>query len=129
MSSTNRACRILVADDDETVRVTVVDILRSEGWEVGEARDGIEALEKAISERPGVLLLDHRMPGLLGSEVVQELRRREIGLPVVLVTAAHAVEEIARSLGLEHFIPKPFELDQLLDTLDLAAASNPDCRA
>jgi DNA-binding NarL/FixJ family response regulator len=74
---TNPVMRILIIDDNEAVRRGVKDLLSSEtSWEVcGEARDGMEGIEKARELQPDVILLDISMPGMSGWEVARRLRQ------------------------------------------------------
>lgn len=112
--------KILVADDDEALRESIVDLLQMEGLEVIQAINGRDALNKVISERPCVLILDNRMPELTGSEAFKELRRLGIKIPVILVTAAAEISSLAEKLGIECYIGKPFGIDELIETVNNA---------
>lgn len=113
--------RVLVAEDDEDIRETLTLALANHGWETVEARDGVEALEKATSEPFDVLLLDHRMPRLLGGEVCRKLREAGVSVPVLLVTAAFGVRDLADKFGVRDYLGKPYSLEELLVTLDRLA--------
>lgn len=112
--------KALIVDDEEDVRyVARVSLGSVGGMTVIEARDGKEALARARSERPDVILLDVMMPGMNGPETLASLRACEetAHIPVVFLTAkglAAQVEELA-SLGADGMILKPF------DPLTLAA--------
>ncbi len=105
--------KVLVADDDDEFRSVVADILELEGWQVLTAKNGEEAVAKVEHEAPDVMLLDQRMPRMTGAEVVEELRRRKVWVPIVLITAAGSAERIAANLNLSHFLQKPCALDEL----------------
>lgn len=112
--------RALIADDDNEFRTALAEIIAIEGWEVLQATNGNEAFEFARTHRPSVLLLDQRMPALTGTEVVQRLRADGVDIPTVLVSAAYEIEELAASVGVTHYLRKPFGLDELLETLNRA---------
>jgi DNA-binding response OmpR family regulator len=100
--------KILIADDSDTLRALYVRILQLDGWETLEARDGREALETIRNVSPDIVLLDNRMPEMLGTEVFAQLRKEGILTPIVFVTSASEVREVAQSLGIKHYLGKPF---------------------
>jgi two-component system response regulator (stage 0 sporulation protein F) len=95
-------------------------ILQEEGWDVSEACNGKEALEKIIAQKPDLLILDNRMPELTGVEVYQCLQSKGINIAVVLATAHGYLDELASSLGVTHFINKPYEIPKLLKMVETA---------
>lgn len=119
MNDNNRSGRkVLVADDDEDNRVMLTFILEEEGWQVTEASNGKEALEKALEQPLDILVLDNRMPDLTGAEIYQALRQRGLKTPVILVTAYGDLKDLAVSLGISYFLNKPFEIPELLTMLE-----------
>ncbi len=110
--------RVLVADDGRSVRQTLVHILVGAGYDVLEAEDGRTALDAACRERPDVVLLDVRMPGLDGFEVLRHLRDDPAteSLPVILLTGVSPAkgELSGLKLGVQHYITKPFDPDWVL---------------
>lgn len=112
--------KILIADDDDDSRIMLSFVLEQEGWEVSEARDGKEALEKVIQDQPDVLVLDNRMPELTGAEVYQRLKAEGVNLGVVLATAYGDLNELASSLNIAHFVSKPFDFPELLACIESA---------
>jgi two-component system response regulator (stage 0 sporulation protein F) len=113
--------RVLVADDDDALRAIVVDALRSDGYSVSEAQDGMEmlaiindSLTNPLS-RPDVVVADVRMPHLSGLGALQELKRAGVRLPIVMMTAfcPSSVEVVAKRLGASGVLQKPFDLDDL----------------
>ena len=112
---------VLVADDDDELRATVVDALRSDGYVVLEARDGEEMLallRDTLSDpatRPDVVVADVRMPKLSGLGVLAELRYAGMRVPVVMMTGFYpeSVEVVAKRLGAIGVLRKPFDLDDL----------------
>jgi two-component system response regulator MprA len=111
--------RILVVDDERAVRESLGRSLRFEGYEVGFARDGAEALEQLSAERPDAVVLDVLMPRMDGLEACRRLRQRGDDLPVLMLTAKDAVGDRVRGLdaGADDYLVKPFALEELLARL------------
>ena len=113
---------ILVADDDRTIRCNLACSLKAEGYRVIEAGDGDEALARIEQEQPDAVLLDLKMPGRDGLDVLAELGPALADLPVIVVTAfggsAAAIEAMRR--GAYDYLTKPFDLDEVLLTLKRA---------
>jgi two-component system, NtrC family, response regulator AtoC len=119
---TVQSAKVLVADDDRTIRRNLVRLLESEGYLTVEAGDGEKALACIHSERPDAVLLDLKMPGKGGLELLSELGPALVDLPVIVVTAfggsAAAIEAMRR--GAYDYLTKPFDLDEVLLTLKRA---------
>ncbi|MFL5734942.1 MAG: sigma-54-dependent transcriptional regulator [Chloroflexia bacterium] len=108
--------RILVADDDAPTRELLRTVLEDEGYQVSEAGSGQEALEAIKAGAHDLVLLDMRMPGMTGMDVLKELRDKQGEVPVILMTA-HGSPNIAiqaSSLGVYDYVTKPFALDEVL---------------
>ncbi|MGE9296993.1 MAG: response regulator transcription factor [Puniceicoccales bacterium] len=107
---------ILVAEDDASIRLGLVDSLESEGYRVIEAANGEEALTLFTNERPSLIVLDIMMPRLSGYDVCREIRKRDAAVPVLMLSAKS--EEIDKVLGLElgadDYVTKPFGVRELL---------------
>ena len=103
---------LLVADDDDDIRHELVEALTEEGYTVLQAKDGEEVLALALTQRPDAIVLDHRMPGRTGAEVVKTLRDSGSSIPIILTTAGKDPQVLA--LDLECFLRKPFGLEDLL---------------
>lgn len=112
--------KVLIADDDDDSRTMLAFLLESEGWQISEARNGKEALEKLTEECPQVLILDNRMPELTGAEVYQHIQQKGIKITVVLMTAFSDLEELASSLGIRYYLPKPVDVPLVLATVESA---------
>ncbi|MEM7299113.1 MAG: response regulator transcription factor [Bacteroidota bacterium] len=110
------AKHILIVDDEAHMRMGLKDNLEFEGYEVSEAVDGIEGLEKANEVNPDLIVLDVMMPNLSGFEVCKQLRKSGNETPIILLTAKG--EEIDKVLGLEigadDYVQKPFSLRELI---------------
>ena len=107
--------RILIVDDEEEVLVLLSKELRDRDYEVDTALSGEEALEKIKENRPHLMLLDIRMPGMDGVETLKKAREIDPRLAVVMVTAV-AEEDIAKDaikMGAHDYITKPIDLNYL----------------
>lgn len=109
--------KILIADDEEDVKVVVQLYLESKGYEIHTAYDGLDAIDKARAEMPDLLLLDIMMPVIDGFEVCRRLKSdpATAGIPIVMLSAASQTESKDRALsaGAADYIVKPFDPDQL----------------
>jgi PAS domain S-box-containing protein len=114
---------ILLVDDDQDVRETVAELLAERGWPVCPAASGREALEQAQKTPPRLILLDMMMPDMDGWAFVAELRKRPelAAVPVVVFSAHDSTAEIAAALEVAGFLRKPFELSELLETIERTA--------
>lgn len=113
-----RACRILVVDDELTIRDVIADALQLEGYPVATAANGIEALEVVAREAPTIVLLDMRMPLMDGWAFTQELRARGLRVPIIVLTAAQNAKRWADEIGAQAYLAKPFDLNDLLALVD-----------
>jgi len=111
--------RILVADDDTSVRQLSTEVLIDSGYEVDAAADGVAAWEALQLKAFNLLITDHNMPRLTGVELVKKLRSARMDLPVILATGRLPTEALAQnpSLQLAATLPKPFSIDELLETV------------
>jgi CheY-like chemotaxis protein len=109
---------ILVVDDDPVIRRTVAEILSMEEYAVSTAPDGAQALLEVERERPGLVLLDMRMPVLDGWGFARALRERNIALPIVVMTAARDSARWAAEIGAAGHLAKPFDLSDLLAAVE-----------
>jgi chemotaxis protein histidine kinase CheA/ActR/RegA family two-component response regulator len=112
---------VLVVDDSPSVRRVVSNVLKTAGWEVQTARDGVEALEVAAKKSPAAVLLDIEMPRMDGYELISTLRSQEQyrHLPLVVLTsrAANKHHQRAMQLGADAYLVKPYQDEELLNTL------------
>ena len=123
MGRENRSARVLVVDDDKGIREFVRTVLADEGYDVTEATDGQEALDRVAQRRPDVILLDMRMPVMDGWEFARTYRERPgPHAPIVIVTAALDVAKDAKEIGADGFLAKPFQLDDLLQLVQQHSA-------
>jgi two-component system, OmpR family, response regulator MprA len=112
--------KILVVDDERAVRESLRRALELEGYDVGLASDGSEALEKLEADaQPDAIILDVLMPGTDGLEVSRALRRSGSRVPVLMLTARAEVGDRVAGLdaGADDYLTKPFALEELLARL------------
>ena len=109
---------ILVVDDDVTILLSVAELLELEGYAVATAGNGAEALELTRDLQPLLVLLDMRMPILDGWAYAREARDRGLQPRIVIMTAAHDARRWADEIGADGYIPKPFEADELILTVE-----------
>jgi CheY-like chemotaxis protein len=123
--------RVLVVDDEPTIRELIADFLRESGYHVETAANGAQALKLMRRQLPHAIVLDLMMPELDGNGFValKRLNARFDPIPVLLVTATFGATEAAERLGAHACLTKPFELDELVNMVERlvndAAASSP----
>lgn len=110
--------KILVVDDEKSIRNTLREILEYEKFEVDEAAEGQEALEKAKNNRYDLILLDIKMPRMDGIEVLEQLMKFT-DVPVVMISGHGTVETVVEAVkkGAYDYITKPLDLNRLLVTI------------
>jgi two-component system cell cycle response regulator DivK len=110
--------RILVVEDQEDLRAILRDLLTGSGYEVTEAVDGFEAVAKAQSRRPDLILMDIQLPIVDGYEATRRIKLHPAlkGTPIIAVSsfAMKGDEEKARAAGCDHYVTKPYSPMSLL---------------
>ena len=110
--------RVLIADDEDNIVLSLEFLLRQLGCEVAVARDGEQALQQARAQPPDLILLDVMMPGLSGYDVCQQLRAdpRFARTRIVMLTAKGRDTEVAKglALGADAYMTKPFATKELV---------------
>jgi len=112
---------VMIVDDSLTVRRITSKLLAREGFDVLTAKDGIEALELLETDTPDVILLDIEMPRMDGFEFTKKIKSdpKNSGIPIVMITSRTAEKHRnrARELGVDLYLGKPFQEDELLGQL------------
>jgi DNA-binding response OmpR family regulator len=108
--------RVLIIEDELPMRTALADVLAGEGYRVLTAADGQSGLERALQEKPDLILLDIMMPRLDGYAVCAELRRLSRPAPILMLTAKGQVEDRVSGLdaGADDYLVKPFSTQELL---------------
>jgi CheY-like chemotaxis protein len=134
----DRSRRVLLAEDDEDLRRLIAAVLRRVGYDVAEARDGIEVVDRIAStiqrarRHPfRAIVSDMNMPGLTGLDLLAALRRSRLDTPVILITAFSDVQSRAKAseLGAFAYLEKPLNVAQLRDAVARAMALSSDVLA
>ncbi len=112
--------KILVVDDEDALRTVLSAELSGEGYEVGTAADGVEAVAMLQKQRYNLVLLDIKMPNMNGFEVLKVIKEKHPGTKVIMLTGfadlKNAIE--SKKLGAEDFVSKPYDLVDLLTTIE-----------
>lgn len=114
---------LLVVDDDDDLRAIFVDLLELEGHEVRSARNGRDGLALLTDRAPELIILDVEMPILTGPGMAYELFLHDAGLeeiPIILTSGVKDLDEVARIVGTEYYLSKPFEVAAFLRMLSEA---------
>jgi two-component system, chemotaxis family, chemotaxis protein CheY len=111
--------KVLISEDSQFMRGVLKDALSSEGYELMEAENGKEALEKFESEKPNLVLLDIIMPEVDGIEVLKKIGKSAKVIVISAVGQEKMVEE-AKELGAVDYIVKPFDNNKVLEAVKQA---------
>lgn len=117
--------RILIVDDEKNIRLMLTQALASDETRVETAVNGEEALQKLQQTKYDLLLLDLRLPGMDGLDVLKEVRRLDDELPVIVLTAHGTVESAVEALrgGAVNFLQKPFAPRELREVVENSLGS------
>ena len=112
----HRKIRLLIVEDEEAIRTGLIDVFAYHGYEVEFAADGISGLDKALSGRFDLILLDVMLPGMDGFEICNRIRAQDRDQPVIMLTAKSTDEDIIQglSLGADDYVAKPFSVAELV---------------
>lgn len=115
----NKDIKILVVDDQEGIRQLLYEVLQSEGYVVEVAESGSDALKAVEEFNPDILIIDMKMPGMSGLDVLKLLDERNCDVKPIIMTAYGELEIIneASQLGVKHYINKPFDIEDLLEII------------
>ncbi len=107
---------VLVIDDDKGISEVIQIILEDNGYRVTVLSEGTDILKKVKKITPDLILLDIWMAGVDGRDVVKLLKKEDVtkDLPVIVISALSNPEKIAAEAGASDFLPKPFDMDDLL---------------
>ena len=107
--------KILIIEDEASIRQLVSYHLLKNGYEVTEAEDGLKGLELSLTGNPGLILLDLMLPGMSGLEICRELRRQGFKVPIIMLTAKNRDGDKVNGLelGADDYITKPFSIHEL----------------
>jgi DNA-binding response OmpR family regulator len=122
------AKKVLVIEDRrENIVFIANNILKPAGWEVITARDGELGLQKAMEEKPDLIITDLKLPGMHGLDVLEELNKRGFHIPTIVMTFHGSEETAIRAfrLGAADYLIKPFNIDDMLAAINRALQGGP----
>lgn len=122
MSESHERRAALLIDDDEAFRTRLAHALASRGWEVRTAHDAASALEAAVSFSPDLAVVDLRLPGVGGLEIVKRLRALDDTICILMLTGYGSIATAlaATKLGADHYLSKPADADQIIQAYERA---------
>jgi len=122
---------ILIADDDRNITTALARRLEANGFNVAQARDGMEVLDLLQTTTPDLLLLDIWMPAGHGLFVSEKVRQLGLKIPIVFLTASKlpGLRSAARKAGAVGYLEKPYDPDELLHAINAALQSEPQAAA
>lgn len=108
--------KILLVDDDKTILEAVHILLTGEGYDVKVISDGRFIENEIEKEFPNLILLDYRLPGKDGWLITKELKKNKNtkSIPVIMISADNTVKKVAKDVGVDAFLAKPFDIDNLI---------------
>ena len=111
-----RKIHILIVEDEAAIRSGLIDVFIYHGYEVDFSEDGTTGLEKALSGKFDMILLDVMLPGINGFEICEQVRANDREQPIIMLTAKTGDEDIIHglSLGADDYVAKPFSIAQLV---------------
>lgn len=111
--------KILIVDDNETLRFTLTELLEDSGFECKAVEDGSAALDEVRNNSYGLVILDMRLPGMSGLEILRKIKENNKSLPVIMLTAFGEIRTAVEAMkqGAHDFITKPFDNDAMIMTI------------
>jgi two-component system response regulator RegA len=119
---------VLIIDDDEVFRGRLARAFRGRGWTAVEAADADQALIQLAEHSPDLVLVDLRMPGREGLDLIPDLRARDADAAIIVLTGfgSIATTVAATRLGADHYLSKPADVDQILSTYETLVSGKPE---
>lgn len=107
--------KILIVDDQFGIRILLNEVLQKEGYMTFQAANGVQALEIAKNNRPDLVLLDMKIPGMDGIEILKRMKEHDSSIAVIIMTAYGELDMIqqANDLGAITHFAKPFDIDDI----------------
>ncbi|WP_369795250.1 response regulator [Sporosarcina sp. ZBG7A] len=112
--------KLLIVDDQAGIRLLLDEVFKKEGYETVLAATGKEALLRVENDEPDCILLDMKMPGMNGDEVLKQVKSDRPNLPVVMMTAYDVIEtsDSEAQHQADHYFTKPFDIHQVRHTIN-----------
>lgn len=117
---------ILIADDEPSMRLNIIELLKDEGYSILQASNGSEAVQLALEHNPLVVLMDIKMPELSGLQALKKIKKKASQIPVIVFTAFGTNEKPIEAMkaGAFDYIEKPFDIDDFLSAVDSAVGQH-----
>ncbi len=114
--------KILVIDDEKNILSSFTKILNQEGYQVSTAHNAEDGLERVRAEKPGLVIMDIRMPGMSGIEAVSEIRQVDAKIPIILMTAFGTIDTAIEAMkaGAYEYVIKPFDISEMKEMVKKA---------
>ena len=111
-----KSASILIVEDEAAIRVGLVDVLIYHGYQVDYAKEGLSGLEKALTGKYDLILLDVMLPNMDGFKICTKIREQDKDQPIIMLTAKSDDEDIINgfTLGADDYVSKPFSVTQLI---------------
>ncbi len=116
--------KILVVDDEEHIRLLYSEELSEAGHDVITAADGRKLVERIDKEKPDLIILDIKMVGYNGLDLLQEIRNKFYNLPVILCTAYDTFKDDTKAIAADFYVIKSFDLTELKKKIVMALEAN-----
>lgn len=109
------AGKVLIVDDQFGIRILLNEVLHKEGYETFQAANGVQALEIVTNHSPDLVLLDMKIPGMDGIEILKRMKRMDADIRVIIMTAYGELDMIqeTKKLGAITHFAKPFDIDDI----------------
>jgi DNA-binding response OmpR family regulator len=123
--------KILIIEDDPHILLGLEEVLKGEGYDIATCKRGDQAFDAARRQRPDLIVLDVMLPGASGYDVCRQLRSRDIGTPILMLTAKgqELDKVVGLNLGADDYVTKPFGVRELLARIQaLLRRANPEVR-
>lgn len=118
--------RILIVDDDPNIRFLFAEMMKMEGYSVETASTGTKAMQLVLNENFNLMILDIKMPGIHGLEILRRLREKKNNLPIIICTAFEGMKNdfIIKSYGVSEYLIKPVDVKVLSKTVKRTVQKN-----
>ncbi|MFS8606002.1 response regulator [Priestia aryabhattai] len=107
--------KILIVDDQYGIRILLTEVLQKEGYTTFQAANGFQAIDITKEQAPDLVLLDMKIPGMDGIEILKRLKQHDETIKVIIMTAYGELDMIqeAKDLGALTYFAKPFDIDEI----------------
>jgi two-component system response regulator (stage 0 sporulation protein F) len=112
--------KILIVDDQFGIRILLTEIFKKEGYSTFHAANGLQAIDLVQNEKPDLILLDMKIPGMDGVEILRRVRQINTDVKVIIMTAYGELDMIqeAKNLGALTYFSKPFDIDEIRSSVN-----------